>query len=76
EGPDVTAADLELQSDGLSPDPGPAATSLKEARKIAEREALKKALALADGSVTQAARLLDISRPTLYDLMRHHDIHI
>ena len=36
--------------------------------------AVQRALAQSSGNVTQAAKLLDISRPTLYDLIRHHNI--
>jgi two-component system NtrC family response regulator len=48
--------------------------TLKDARERAEREALKRALTQAAGNVTQAAKLLDVSRPTLYDLMRYHNM--
>jgi len=48
--------------------------TLKEARERAEREAVQGALADSDGNVTQAAKLLDVSRPTLYDLMRYYNI--
>lgn len=72
EGPDITAEDLELQK-GPSPS---ASTTLKEVRGRAERDAVKTALAMAEGNVARAARLLDVSRPTLYDLMRYHGIRI
>ena len=35
--------------------------------------ALIQALAVACGNVSHAARVLDVSRPTLYDLVREHD---
>jgi len=41
---------------------------------LAEREAVQNALTQSDGNVTQAAKLLDVSRPTLYDLMRYHNV--
>jgi len=71
EGPQINAADLDLPSEGRI-----APTTLKEARERAEREAVQNALAQVEGNVTQAAKLLDISRPTLYDLLRHHNIRV
>ena len=65
----ITAADLDLPTDGAPPP-----TTLKEARERAEREAVQNALTQSDGNVTQAAKLLDVSRPTLYDLMRYHNV--
>ena len=50
--------------------------TLKEARERAEREAVQSALVHAEGNVTQAAKLLDISRPTLYDLLRYHNLRV
>ena len=72
EGPDITAADLNLQVE-TAPSAG---SSLKEVRARAEREAVSKALTMANGNVSRAARLLDVSRPTLYDLIRYHGISI
>jgi two-component system NtrC family response regulator len=42
---------------------------LRQAREHAERLAVSRALAHSDGSIAQAAELLGITRPTLYDLM-------
>jgi len=69
EGPLVTSADLDLPTDNEA-----VPVTLKEARERAEREAVQGALAESDGNVTQAAKLLDVSRPTLYDLMRYYNI--
>ena len=57
------ADDLELSA-GKAPD-----FDLRAARKKAERELIQLALARSDGSITTAARLLQVSRPTLYSLM-------
>jgi two-component system NtrC family response regulator len=66
----VTAADLELdavESEPLSLD-------LRHVRQQAERQAVQNALAFAAGNVSQAAELLGVTRPTLYDLVRKHDL--
>ena len=62
EGRMVDAADLELASRELPE------LDLRLARQRAEREVVQLALARAHGSVAGAARLLGISRPTLYGL--------
>ncbi len=62
----ISAADLDLRDDA-APDVFP---TLKQLRERAEFDAVTQALALARNNVSQAAKLLGISRPTLYDLMR------
>jgi two-component system NtrC family response regulator len=63
----ITEVDLDLAP---RPSDAPLMPSLREIRDTAERAAVSRALALADGNVSEAARLLGVSRPTLYDLMR------
>lgn len=48
--------------------------TLKEVREIAEREAVRDAINRSSGNLSQAAKLLDISRPTLYALLRQHGL--
>lgn len=49
-------------------------TTLKQSRDKAERDAVTRAMIESAGNVSQAARILEISRPTLYQLLREHDI--
>jgi two-component system NtrC family response regulator len=69
----IDAADLELAStsyaEGLQLD-------IRAARMRAEREVLQLALARANSTKSVAAKLLGISRPTLYGLMEVHGIGI
>ena len=67
----VTATDLDL--DGKSEEA--AALNLRAARELADRKAIRQALARADGNISGASRLLGISRPTLYDLLKSYDLH-
>jgi two-component system NtrC family response regulator len=52
----------------------PPSLGLRAARARAEREVLQLALAQAGSNLSKAAKLLGISRPTLYDLMQQHQI--
>src|SRR5690606_9113358 len=71
EGSRLTAADLDLAKDAE-----PVILNLKQAREEADRKALTNALATADGNISQAAKLLGISRPTFYDLLKQHNMQI
>jgi len=68
EGKLVGAADLDLVEDAADP----AFMNLRAARDAAELKAISRALAVSENNVSAAARLLGVSRPTLYDLMKHH----
>ncbi|RZM09343.1 MAG: AAA family ATPase, partial [Sphingomonas sp.] len=68
----VTAADLDI--DGKAADG--AALNLRAVREVADRKAIRHALARADGNISGASRLLGISRPTLYDLLKSYDLHV
>ena len=48
--------------------------NLKAVREAADRSAIRSALAQAQGNISGTARLLGISRPTLYDLMKSYDL--
>ncbi|MEM7081077.1 MAG: PEP-CTERM-box response regulator transcription factor [Pseudomonadota bacterium] len=65
----ITPESLELEGPDLIN-----VRSLKEARTDAERDAVSKALAAAGHNVTQAAKLLEVSRPTLYSIMQKFGI--
>jgi two-component system NtrC family response regulator len=48
--------------------------TLQSARERAERDTLIQALVRNAGNITRAARDVDVSRPTLHDLLRRHGI--
>jgi two-component system NtrC family response regulator len=70
DGPLLSAADLGLTAPGEDTQ----SLTIRDARARAEREALQVALAQAGSNLSKAAKLLGISRPTLYDLMQQHRI--
>jgi two-component system NtrC family response regulator len=49
---------------------------LKEARDMAEISAIRQALARHSGNISKAAQDLDVSRPTLHDLLKKHRVTI
>lgn len=67
----VTAADLDLQ--GGAEDQADV-LNLKAAREQADRKVIRHALARSEGNISNTARLLGISRPTLYDLLKQYDL--
>ena len=68
----IGAKDLELDV----PTDGASTFNLREARDQIERQTIVRALGHADGKVTQAADLLGISRPTMYDLIKKHSLKV
>ncbi len=66
----LTPADLDLGTD----DDTLTLLNLRAAREQADRKALRHALGRTEGNISSAARLLGISRPTLYDLMKQYDM--
>ncbi|HEB92803.1 MAG TPA: PEP-CTERM-box response regulator transcription factor [Gammaproteobacteria bacterium] len=69
----VTAEDIELDIASADEDE-PLQLDLRQVREEAERKALQRALTLANSNVTQAAELLNVSRPTLYDLLSKYGL--
>src|SRR6266481_254157 len=66
----LSPSDLGLSAQGEEPQ----SLGIRAARARAEREVLQLALAQAGSNLSKAAKLLGISRPTLYDLMQQHQI--
>jgi two-component system NtrC family response regulator len=71
EGKLVGAEDLDLGSKEESPRP----LNLKSAREETDRKVIRHALARSEGNISNTAKLLGISRPTLYDLLKQYDLH-
>jgi two-component system NtrC family response regulator len=70
EGSRIGVEDLDLPSSDRETEP----LNLRQVREDAERRAIKRALVLSDDRVAQAAELLGVSRPTLYDLMEKYGL--
>jgi two-component system NtrC family response regulator len=66
----VTASDLGLQD----PSENLEYLNLRVARQRAEVQAVRQALAIAQGNLSRAAELLGVTRPTVYDLLEKHHI--
>jgi len=70
EGKLIGAEDLDLAAGDADETP----LNLKAAREQADRKVIRHALARSEGNISNTARLLGISRPTLYDLLKQYDI--
>lgn len=68
ENPLLDAADLDLGEHV------PSSLALKTMREDADRRAIRLALARTEGNVSTAAKLLGISRPTLYDMLKLYEM--
>ena len=69
----VGAADLDLPAArGREADALP--INLRAAREVADRRAIRQALTRTEFNISGAAKLLGISRPTLYDLMKQYGV--
>jgi len=69
DGRSIGAADLDFPA---SREEGPAQINLRAAREIADRRAIRQAMSRTDNNISGAAKLLGISRPTLYDLLKQY----
>ena len=68
----VSPFDLDLVEPG---DEQAQALNLKSAREDSDRRVIRHALARSEGNISSTAKLLGISRPTLYDLLKQYDLH-
>ena len=71
----VGAADLDLPGNRAAVDEvEELALNLRAAREVADRRAIRSALARTEHNISGAAKLLGISRPTLYDLLKQYHL--
>ena len=70
DGKQITAADLDLEV----PDETYRFLNLRQVCHDAERKVLRQALAHTAGNLSKASQLLGITRPTIYDLIKKHEI--
>ena len=71
DGKAVTAGDLDLQA-GVVPSDDVLPINLRAAREVADRKAIRQAMSQTDNNISGAAKLLGITRPTLYDLLKQY----
>lgn len=69
----IHAQDLDLEGDGGD---DVQVLNLKSAREAADRRVIRHALARSEGNISSTAKLLGISRPTLYDLLKQYDMQV
>jgi two-component system NtrC family response regulator len=70
DGPLLSPVDLGL----AIPDEAPPSLDIRAARARAERDVIQAAMAQTGQNLSQTAKLLGVSRPTLYDLLREHQL--
>lgn len=66
----IDATDLQLEVR----EEAPSVINLKEAKRIAEVEAIQSALKISSNNISAAAKLLGVTRPTLYDMMKKYSL--
>jgi two-component system NtrC family response regulator len=69
DGRSISAADLDLR---MRASDEPELINLRAAREIADRREISQAMSRTDNNISGAAKLLGISRPTLYDLLKQY----
>ena len=69
DGRSINVHDLDLPSTA-SDDQDP--INLRAVREVADRKAIRQAMSRTDNNIAGAAKLLGISRPTLYDLLKQY----
>lgn len=73
----IMSEDARLSAEDLAlpvSDDAPLPLNLRQAREVAERDTVSKALSRVGGNIARAAELLGVSRPTLYDLLNRFGI--
>lgn len=70
EGKRISAFDLDLVDKQVASEE----LNLKQVREKADRAAISRALSVSNNNISQAAKQLGVSRPTLYDLLKLYDI--
>ena len=68
----VSKDDLDMA--GRGDEPGESHLNLRSAREAADRVAIRRAMTQSEGNISLASKLLGISRPTLYDLLKQYRI--
>jgi len=70
EGKRISTEDLGMVENASAP------ITLRQARQDAETEVITTSISLTNGNLSSAAKLLGITRPTLYDLINKYDIQV
>ena len=70
EGSQITLEDLEIEANLTEPMP----FNLKQIREEAERKAVHRALRHCSDNISDAANVLGITRPTLYNMLEKYGI--
>ncbi|WP_111641459.1 PEP-CTERM-box response regulator transcription factor [Marinimicrobium alkaliphilum] len=71
DGKQVTRDDMGLINDS---DDLALSLNLRQVRQEAEKHAILRAVAMTDNNISAASKLLGVTRPTFYDLIKKHDI--
>ena len=67
----ITAEDLDLAGDGRG---GARRSTSRPRARQPTAQAIRQALARTESNISNAAKLLGISRPTLYDLLKQYQL--